>query len=983
MCGSFLLDFCTTLINTMMKPFFLFILFSVSFNYLSAQNGAIKGVVVDKETGETIIGAAVQCQTCNSNTATDLDGNFVLSAKAGEHTIEVSYFTYKTLKLTNIKVSSGEVYLTGEIYLLGEDNLKLDEVVIVAEVSRNTETALLTLKKKSTQIIDGISASKISQIGDGTAVEAAKRITGVSIEGGKYIYIRGLGDRYSKTTLNGMDIPGLDPDKNTIQMDIFPTDLISNIVVIKSFTANEPADFTGGLLNVETKAFPDKKLFKLSVSSSYNTSMSLNPEFISYNGGSTDLLGFDDGTRRLPELARNNNIPTPISGASSNQVNSFVRSFNSNLGTKKKLSLLDLSMGISIGNQWRLKKRRNSTGEIPKLGYIFSISYKSTYNYYDDVFYGEYQRYRNSDSLNLRYANKQKGAIGEYNVLIGTLAGIAYKTNHSKMRITLMHLQNGISRAGNFDINNNGEAVGQSGYIAASDNLEYNQRSLTNLLINGAIVKPKKNIEIDWRISPTLSLSNDPDIRKTAFTFEGDTAFSAGAGGNPSRIWRSLQEVNIPSRLDITKNLTLFDEPSKLKYGLNNTFKARSYEILFFDMQFFGSQNWASADPQQILTNEQIYPNSPNRIYYQSGNNNPNPNEYRSNSNTAAAYISSEFSLNIRLKGILGLRTEHFIQRHTGRDQAFASGDINGKNLQNEIVLHALDFFPSINFIYSLNENQNLRFSGTRTIARPSFKELSFAQIADPITNRIFNGSFFNYTAWDGNLVETYVNNFDFRWEKYMNRGQMFSISCFFKNFSNPIEMVRIAEQQTSTEFQPRNVGRAIMIGTEIEWNASLSPLSKSLENIFFNGNITLINSSLTMSNVEYNSRKDYERTGEKTKATRQMAGQSPFVINSGLSYYGSKNRSNIGIYYNVKGPTLNIVGLGLFPDIYTMPFHSLNASFTSSFGNDGSNEMKLGLNNLLNDDNLHVYKSYQANDEIFSRYLPGFNLSLGLTFNL
>ncbi len=966
-----------------MRALCLFILFSTSLHHLNAQNGMISGTVIDRETGETIIGATVQCQTCNSNTATDLDGNFTLSAKAGDHTVEVSYFSYKTLRLSNVKVSLDEVHLTGKLYLIGEDNLKLDEVIIYAEVSKNTETALLTLKKKSTQIIDGISASKISQIGDGTAVEAAKRITGVSIEGGKYIYIRGLGDRYSKTTLNGMDIPGLDPDKNTIQMDIFPTDLISNIVVSKSFLANEPADFTGGLLNVETKAFPDKKLFKLSMSSSYNPSMNLNSEFISYSGGSTDFLGFDDGTRRLPDLARSNNIPTPISGASEAQVNSFVKSFNPNLGTIKQLSLLDLGVGISIGDQWQWKKRTNSNGEIPKLGYIFSMSYKSSYNYYDDVFYGEYQRYRNADSLNLRYANKQQGALGEHNVLLGTLAGIAYKTNHSKIRVTLMHLQNGISRAGNFNIDNNGEAVGQSGYIAASDNLEYNQRSLTNLLINGNFVKPEKNIKIDWRIAPTLSLSNDPDIRKTAFTFEGDTAFSAGAGGNPSRIWRSLQEVNIPSRLDIIKKLTFFNEPSKLKYGLSNTFKERSYEILFFDMQFFGSQNWESADPQKILNLDQIYPNSPNRIYYQSGNNSPNPNKYRSNSNTAATYVSSEFELNIRLKGIVGIRAEHFIQRHTGRDQAFASGDINGKNLQNEIVLHALDFFPSVNFIYSLNENQNLRFSGTRTIARPSFKELSFAQIADPITNRIFNGSFFNYTAWSGNLVETYVNNFDFRWEKYLKRGQLFSISGFFKDFSNPIEMVRIAEQQTSTEFQPRNVGKGKMIGAEIEWNASLNSISNYFENIFFNGNITLINSSLKMSAVEYNSRKDYERAGETIKETRQMAGQSPFVINSGLSYYGANNKSNFGIYYNVKGPTLNIVGLGLFPDIYTMPFHSLNASLSSPFGEKKRNEIKIRVSNLLNDDALHTFKSFQANDEVFSKYLPGFSISIGLTFNL
>ena len=316
-------------------------LFLLLFSFFSVNaQGVIRGVVIDKETGETIIGAAIQCLSCVNGTASDLDGNFSLNAREGSHSIEIKYFTYKTLQIDNISVSSNDITLIGDLFLESEDNLKLDEVLIVAEASRNTEASLLTLKKKSIQIIDGISASKMSQTGDGTAVEAAKRITGVSIEGGKYVYIRGLGDRYSKTTLNGMDIPGLDPDKNTIQMDIFPTDLVSNIVISKSFTADQSADFTGGLLNIETKAFPNKKIFKITYSNSYNPSMSLRKNYITYNGGSTDFLGFDDGTRALPLLATSNNIPTPISGASSSQVNSFVRSFDPNLGTIKKLSLL-------------------------------------------------------------------------------------------------------------------------------------------------------------------------------------------------------------------------------------------------------------------------------------------------------------------------------------------------------------------------------------------------------------------------------------------------------------------------------------------------------------------------------------------------------------------------------------------------------------------------------------------------------------------
>jgi len=949
-----------------------------------AQNGTIRGTVIDSETGETIIGAAVSCSTCGSgSTATDLDGNFSLKATPGAHTVEIRYFTFQTLKLEDVQVKANDVNVLGTVALKPEGNIKLDEVVIVGEVQRNTDVALLSLKRKSAAMVDGISAARISQIGDGTAVEAAKRVTGVTVEGGKYVYIRGLGDRYSKTTLNGMDIPGLDPDKNTIQMDIFPTDLVSNIVVSKSFTADQPADFTGGLLNIETKAFPDKKIGTLSFSGGFNPMMNLNPNYLTYQGGKWDFLGFDDGTRGLPSGARATQIPTPIF-FSDESVNAFVKSFNPTLGAMKMRSLIDVDLGYSTGNQWEGKKATKS-GEIPKIGYVLSLSYKSNYTYYDDVFYGEYQRFSDPEAYELRYATKQQGQIGEHSTLLGGILGYAYKTNLKKYRFTLMHLQNGVSRAGQFTIDNDDEAVGQSGYLAFSNNLEYNQRSLTNVLVNGTQVIPDKNLEIDWRFSPTFSISTDPDIRKTAFTYAPlDTFFSAGAGGNPSRIWRYLQEVNLPFRYDVTRKYTFMDEPAKFLYGVGDAFKYRHYEILFFDMQFFGLQNWSSDDPNQILNPENIYPNNPNRIYYQSGNNDPNPNEYSSNSNTAHAYVSTEVSLNLRTKAIVGVRAEHFIQRHTGRDQAYASGDrTNGKNLSNDVVLNSLDLFPSLNIIYSLNESQNLRFSATRTIARPSFKELSFAQIIDPLTNRIFNGSFFEYAAWSGQLIETRVNNADLRWEKFYERGQMFSVSGFFKDFSNPIEMVRIAEQQTSTEFQPRNVGRGTMLGAEIEWNASFASVSQKLENLFFNGNITLIESQITMSDVEFNSRKSYERVGESIVNTRAMAGQSPYVLNGGLSYTAPESHTNVGVYYNVKGPTLQIVGMGLFPDVYTQPFHSLNFSYTTKLGKEKGIDLKLRASNLLNDDVLSVYKSYGATDQIFSRYAPGWGVSAGLTFKL
>ncbi|MEO1714753.1 MAG: carboxypeptidase-like regulatory domain-containing protein [Bacteroidota bacterium] len=239
-----------------------------------AQDGIVRGIVIEDESGWSVIGANVLVEGTSIGTVTDLDGAFSLDLPAGTYTIQISYISYQSINIEGVVVEDGEVNVLGEIRM-SEDVNELAEVVVTAEAIRTTEAAIITIKKKSPAMLDGISSSLMKLTGDANAVEAAKRVTGVSIEGGKYVYVRGLGDRYSKTTLNGMDVPGLDPDRNTIQMDIFPTALLNNLLISKNFTAEMPADFTGGLLNIETKDFPDDKILNVSLSLGYNPSMNL------------------------------------------------------------------------------------------------------------------------------------------------------------------------------------------------------------------------------------------------------------------------------------------------------------------------------------------------------------------------------------------------------------------------------------------------------------------------------------------------------------------------------------------------------------------------------------------------------------------------------------------------------------------------------------------------------------------------------------
>ena len=966
-----------------MRHIFLFLAMTLMVSLAYSQQGKIRGTVIEDESGFEVIGANILVQETGTGNITDIDGKFTIDVDPGVYTLQVSYIGFQTLTIEGVEVKSDEVNVLGEIRL-SEEGLELEEVVVKATAIRTTEAALMTIKKKSPQMLDGISSSLMKLTGDGTAVEAAKRVTGVSIEGGKYVYVRGLGDRYSKTTLNRVDIPGLDPDRNTIQMDIFPTALVSNIVVSKNFTAEMPADFTGGLLNIETKDFPDDKILSVSASLGYNPQMNLNSEFLSYTGGGTDFLGFDDGTRDLPSGARSDVVPEPISvitGDFTDQdVADFVGSFNPDFAAEQQTSFLDFSLSVSYGDQINLTKE-DSNEDKGTLGYIFSASYKNDYTYYDDAFFGEYQRLSANEELDLRYANTKQGSIGENNILIGLLGGLAYKKGNSKYRLTVMRFQNGEKRAGQFDIDNNGDAVGQSGFIAVSENLEYNQRSLTNVLLNGTHkFGGDKSWELDWRLSPTLSTVDDPDIRRAAFSIgqTGSIFINAGEGGNPARLWRSLSELNAVSKVDLTKNYRFAGEAAKLKFGGSYTFKERDYEILLYDFQFFGgSQIFPDADPNLILQPERIYPTG--NIYVQSGNIFPNPNEYNSTATTTAFYVSNEADLLPRLKTIIGVRAEQFVQKHTGRDVIAAQGG-DGNELNDEEVLNALDFFPSANLIYSLADDMNLRAAYSRTIARPSFKELSFAQIIDPLSNRIFNGGLFSYPDWDGNLVETRIDNFDLRWELFQQGGQLFSVSGFYKRFDNPIELVRIPTQQTGNEFQPRNVGDGQVFGVEFEIRKNLAFISPAMDKLSFNTNVTFVESRIDMTDTEFNARKNFERRGETIESTREMAGQAPYVINAGLTYNDTEQGWAAGLFYNVKGETLTVIGSGLYPDVFSEPFHSLNFSVNKRLGAEKKTTIDLKVSNILNDRREAFFQSFNAQNEIFNSVNPGVNFSLGLS---
>ncbi len=954
----------------MKLKFVLVLILLLCFTFIYAQQGTIRGQIKDVASQEGLPFATVQVQGTTNGTVTDFDGNYTLSLEPGTYPIEISFIGYVTIQITDVSVESGEVMILNAS--LEEETEMLEAVVVTAEQINNTESAILNVQRKSANLLDGISAQNFKKIGDNNAAGAIRRVPGVSVDGGKYVYVRGLGDRYTKSILNGVDIPGLDPDRNTIQMDIFPTNLIDNILVVKTSTADLPADFTGGVVNIVTKDFPDAREWSVSASVGYNPDMHFTDDYLTYPGGNTDFLGIDDGTRDLP-INKKTTIPNPVFDDPA--TTDLTREFNPQLQAENQRSFMNFSLGLTGGDQKQLANGKT-------IGYIAALGYRNTTTFIRDNINTSYFKNEDTSVDDLRLNRIQRGDFGNHNVLFSGLGGVTLRSKRSKYSLNLMHLQNGESRAGYFFQ----RSIVENSVDLFKDNLEYNERSITNVMLSGEHSNENGDFKVEWKVSPTRSNMEDKDIRLTPYRIDGTNyTIEPSESGAPTRIWRNLDEVNLVARTDFTKKLQLFGYESNLKFGAYSVVKSRDYEILNYRMAVNGISQF-TGEANELFSDEFLWTPSSGVGSYIQGNFEPS-NTFEATQLNVAGYVSSEFRPTANFRTILGLRVENFDQWYSGIDQS-------GNDFDNEQILDMTHLFPSANFIYNLTERSNLRLSYSRTIARPSFKEASYAQIFDPLTGRTFIGGLRRaqtlvdgqfQTIWDGNLRETKIDNFDLRWEAFQERAQMFAVSAFFKNFTDPIELV-VFSDNAPDNFQPRNVGNAIVYGTELEMRKDLSFVSPGLDVLSFNVNTTLLRSIEEMDtrpNGEFDSRVDNARDGENVKNTRQLQGQAPYMINAGVSYNGRNDGIQAGFFYNVQGRRLEIVGFGASPDVFTEPFHSLNFNMSKTFGINRNQKVGFGVNNILGDDLESRYDAFRTDNPIFSRVSPErrFTLRYSLSF--
>ena len=916
------------------------------------QSGTIRGKVIEAATGWEVIGATVQVEGVGTGTVTDMDGTFSLKSEPGVHVILISYVGFAAQKISEVQVQAGQVTVIGDISM-EEEAVTTETVVISARKIQTSESAMQTLQRKSIKTLDAISSQAFSLRGDNDAAAAVRRVPGVSVQDGKYVYIRGLGDRYSKTTLNGANIPGLDPDRNTVQMDLFPTNLLDNIVVYKNFTPDLPGDFTGGLVNVATKDFPEDFTMAANLGFGYNTQTTFNNNFLTSKGGNTDWLGYDDGSRDFP--AELNDLPT-FGEALSNQasakgLNAATRSLNNELAPSTEAPMPNHNFGFSIDNQKTLIGK--------PVGFLGSMTYRREFSGYEDGFTGRYTFAQAGAEILTTQRELQDRRFSDYVILGGMLSGSVKLNSYNKVGLNILRNQ-----SGQMDTRFQEGRVsgGASDGLYQERTMAYQQRELTSFQLQGdhALGESQK-FKINWISSYTISGMKQPDLRFVNNFFEAPDRYIIDPAEDipPTRFRRTMDETTLDNVLHLQYNFTNWTgQKGNIKAGGSYMYRAREFRENTYRYENFESGN--ANDFFNFVTADNAFSlENPGGVYISDFT--EGRNQYDSDVSIIGAYAMTELPLTAKLKTILGARAEQTTLKFTSFSEVNPIAD--------QALLDEWNYLPSAGLIYeAIPDKMNVRASYSRTIARPTFREIASIAIFDEIRNVIVLGN--------EDLMITEVDNADFRWEYFFERGEMISFSLFYKNFTNPIELTINPQTGGGTpEFQYRNVDQAILYGAEFEARKSLSFIG--LPSFSIGTNLAYVNSEVDIPAAELAVIRRFDPNAD---AVRPLFGQSPYIANAYLNFLPESGKTKASLNFNVQGERLFLVSVGGTPDVYEQPFPSLNFRISQEVANNVN--ITLGVSNILDPEFKRTHQ-FNGQEYLFRNYRNGRTISLGLSYKV
>jgi outer membrane receptor for ferrienterochelin and colicin len=931
------------------SPFLLILITSLIFlsHIAYAQTGTIQGVVSDKNTGETIIGANVIIVGTTTGTSTDLNGEFKLNVPASILSVSISFISYEPVIIDNVKVEPGKVTFLN--VSLEEVSTAIEGIEIVARRVTHTEMSLISAIKASNVVVSGISAQQISRSQDTDAAAVVKRIPGVTIVDNRFIMIRGLAERYNPTFLHSIPAPSMETDIKSFSFDIIPSNLIDRIIIFKSPSPELPGEFAGGVVKIFPKTITDENFLTLTYSSGYDESSSFNT-FYEQTQGNNHWLGINDKINSLPA-----NFPDNLRtlGSDPVRIQEAGRELNNNWVPNEVNAGLNHSFALFGGYRFRI-------GEL-EIGNVSSITYGASKSI-DNVLRLDYNAYNfdlDKSSILFRF-NDQKNS-GKIRSGFMHNWSFNYGRNHKIEFINLFNQLNQTDytfRTGpNFDFD----------FYANNHDFYQKYRGIYSGQIIGNHEFFDQKTAISWTLGLGKSFMEEPDYRR--YRSDLDTVSNeltlyiptgAAATYFMGRFYSELEETIRTGRMDITQRFTFPNSPNfipELSIGAYYETKDRTFDgrnlgyVRSSSFQFDQDLIYVAID--SLFHPDNINPTTGIKIDEQT-----NPSDsYSGGSKILAGYAMVKIPISRKITLTGGIRIEDNVYRL--KSFSLTGDPVNVNN-------PTLDILPSANLSYNFTERMLVRVAYGKTLNRPEFRELAPFGFYDFNYNRTLVGN--------TSLVSADISNYEMRWEFYPSVGEMISLGVFYKEFNNPIEF-QFRDGGGSggiKSFMPVN-GNAFSLGTEME-------IRKSLEGMF---NSSFLDKLTVLFNGAF-IKSEISGVGLRK---RPMMGQSPYVFNTGLYFRDVEKRLQINLLHNIIGKRIMVIGTSYIPDTYEMPRHLVDLTLTKGFGRNF--ELKVGVRDLLKPAYILLQDANEdgvfdkENDQIIEKYTPGTIFSVGISYKI
>jgi len=920
--------------------------------------GVISGRIESSWNGAPVVKAVVAVRGTTLGATTDGSGNYrIENVPTGAATITVTKSGFERKTLENIRVAPGQTSAAN--IRMNPMFQELPEFEVISEPVIDQREELFTQRQQALDIKDIMGSEEFGRLGVSDAAGAVGKMTGVTVEDGKFPVIRGLNDRYTSTTLNNGAVPSADPKRQSPQLDLFPSDMIESIEVAKTYTPDQPATFTGGAVNIVTKSFPDSFLFNYGAGVSYNTQSSLKNDFLISDKSGTDFLGFDGGKRAMPAILeqshyldttispRSGQLRTPAHFAQMLRAEEAVNSFGSRqLGPKIGNSLLNHDFSFSLGDTERIQDR--------KFGWFTSFSYRRDFEFTENQL-EQRPRFDPSFPGGVRVSTDRLVDTGVDSASWGGVVAMAYELGEGhKVSFNFVRTQFAEDRAINrFVREDNNLADEDDGLVRV---LHFTQRSLETFQFKGEHEFEELSfLKTEWLASIATTTQDEPDFRQSAVQFETSPStgivtpsFSADFSPSvPERLWREIKEANQNFRLDSTLPFIPWNgEEGSLKFGLYQSASDRELFERRFNIPvdnatleaLGGDINGALSGPNTTLVLNTNIVRGRTRISgdlptsVQQGS--PQIQTFEGELLSRATYLMADFPVHEKLSLIGGYRLE------ATKLETDAFTSVAGAPPPGEADVQQFKPFPAAGLIWKPTSNHVFRLHYAETFARPSFRELNPFRQPDSFTGDDFIGN--------PNLKFSAAVNYDARYEWYPRPGEIFAVGIFYKEIENPIEqlLLGITGGLRSVDNSPG----AKLKGIEIEGRKRLDFLEDKLEHWSLGFNAAVISSSA----------KEFPTVLAAKRAlfpdspdTRPLFDQPPYVINWDVNYDSPDNGWSGTLSANISGSTLTAAS-NLTPNVFRQPVLTLNFNISKRISDKWT--IKFSANNLLDPTVTEIY---------------------------